>query len=58
MINHFMPRGRDAADRFEQQPVVEPVHPIERLELEAFGVAPRSETTDHFYFVRHHICPK
>ncbi|HPC73617.1 MAG TPA: hypothetical protein PK120_03735 [Syntrophales bacterium] len=53
-----MPRGRDAADRFEQQPVVEPVHPIERLELEAFGVAPRSETTDHFYFVRHHICPK
>ena len=38
--------GRDVADRFEEEAIVEPVHPIEGGELDGFQRAPWSEPPD------------
>jgi hypothetical protein len=39
--------GWDVADRLEQAPVVEPVHPFQRGELDPLACTPRSARVDH-----------
>jgi len=40
---------RDIAERFEQPPVVEPIHPVKGLELDVLTTTPRPDTIDHLY---------
>lgn len=42
--------GWDVADRLEETPVVEPVHPFEGGEFDRFGMAPRPASVDHLRF--------
>ena len=43
--------GWNVADRFEQAPVVEPVHPFQGGELDGFQASPRPASPDHFSLV-------
>ena len=47
IVGGFRLGGRDIADRLEQAPVVEPVHPFESGELDRLKAAPRSTPMDH-----------
>ena len=42
--------GRDVADGLQQSPVVEPVHPFQRCELDGFKGSPWSTPVDHLGF--------
>ena len=43
--------GWNVADRFEQAPVVEPVHPFQGGEFDSLQAAPWSTAADHFGLV-------
>ncbi len=43
--------GWNVADRFEQAPVVEPVHPFQGGELDGFQASPWAASPDHFGLV-------
>lgn len=44
--------GWDVTDKFEEPPVVEPVDPFERGELDGLERSPRSATVDHLGLVK------
>jgi hypothetical protein len=43
--------GRNSADRFEQAPAVEPIHPFQHGEFDVFQASPRSVAPDRFGLV-------
>ena len=52
IVTRFGLGRRNISDRLQQSPVVEPVDPFQRGELNLFNVSPRSPAPDHLGFVK------
>jgi hypothetical protein len=51
IVARFGLGGWNSADGFEQAPIVEPVDPFQRGELDGFQVSPRAASPDHLGLV-------
>jgi hypothetical protein len=47
MVAHFVLGRRHVADGFEQPAMIEPIHPVERGELDGLEMAPRAFSSNH-----------